>query len=135
MKKFFLLLAFAGMLTSSFAQQVRPSSPLSSEAYHKKAKTQRIIAISLLGSGAVIFYASTIRGVNNMFNEKHNAKPGLIAGLALIGASIPFIVAQHQNEKKSRAAKTSFIMEKMPATLTKVSGRSHFPALALRVSL
>ena len=72
MKKITIGLLFFITATGCYSQQGNPLPTLSTNDYKTKAKNQKVIAWLLLGSGTIVFYATTIHGINHMFEPIKN---------------------------------------------------------------
>jgi hypothetical protein len=121
MKKTFFSLLCMAIVAHSFCQAKAPN--LSKEDYLKKSKNQKTTGIILLvggltvaGTGLVI----VLSDLSHLFepgseNVDHGSLPDVLGygGLAMMAASIPFLIAGGKNKKKAMSA--ALIIEKMPA--------------------
>ena len=135
MKKITIGLLFFITATGCYSQQGKPLPTLSTNDYKTKAKNQKVIAWLLIGRGSIVLYATTIHGINHMFESNQKLGVPLGIGLTLMAGSVPFFVASHRNLRKSKAASTSFIIEGVPNFRVDSNTNTYYPALAIKISL
>ena len=128
MKKTMILLVILIFSNRAFTQQT-----LTKQEYLKKAKTQKIIAFSLLGGGSIAWIA----GASKYMNQEDNVDGGgeaamIIGGLAALG-SVPLFVMAAKNKKK--AGSLSFKNQMIPQLQNNSFVYRAIPSLNLKISL
>ena len=97
-----LLLCFSLMTFSQ--QNMEPTISHSKEDYLKKSKTQRIIAFSLLGGGAITWLAGASKNMNQNDNIDGGGETAMVVGVIAVVTSIPFFIMASKNKKKAKMA-------------------------------
>lgn len=141
MKKIHLIIIAIAISFPSIGQQVDSIPKLNKEDYLIKSKRQKTTGFILLGGGLLTtgigFAIGVGEGLGNLFvpeqDRSNNGEGIAIAGLVIMGSSIPFFIASSSSRKKA----ISISLKNEKASLIGNNGFSYtlVPSLSVKMRL
>ena len=137
MKHIFFCILLITVTSTSFCQQIKPSSQLTCEEYLTKSKNQRDAARVLLIGGGVLIIVPVLIAIpgTTSFDDLETFSVIVGIGVASSLASIPLFIASNRNKKKGMDPSLCIKIEKAAFVQQAGIGVHSFPALSFRINL
>ncbi|MES1181765.1 MAG: hypothetical protein ABUL44_03130 [Flavobacterium sp.] len=140
MKKITLLVTSLFLVFSCFSQQKTKTY----DDYMEKSRKRNTAGWIFVGSGTALTIGGTALLISaadseeDIYDDSWDGKViggavMLVAGVALIGTSIPFFIMSHRYKKK--AMNLAFKTEKLQMPRLGKPGNQYYPALSLKINL